>query len=124
MFRNGRWRSQWEIPALEKNETIEINGISRINVHYYEDGNVQLSTKKNLTAQAKYSSCPIETAKTVVSGIEKAEAIFEVCLFILEFLFIKNWKIINVILINLIGQFFTKFVVLECHHPKLHCYGR
>lgn len=75
---NGRWRSQWEIPALEKNETIEINGFSRINVHYYEDGNVQLSAeKKDLTAQAKYSNDPVETAKSVIVAIEKTETTFE-----------------------------------------------
>ncbi|KAI6176180.1 F-actin-capping protein subunit alpha [Aphelenchoides bicaudatus] len=76
-FWNGRWRSQWEIPGLDKHETIDINGISRINVHYYEDGNVQLSTKKDLTAQAKYSNDPVDTAKNVISAIEKAETVFE-----------------------------------------------
>ncbi|KAI6181190.1 F-actin-capping protein subunit alpha [Aphelenchoides besseyi] len=75
--KNGRWRSQWEIPPLDKNTTIEIKGISRINVHYYEDGNVQLCTKKDLTAQAKYSSDANETAKNVLAAIEKAESHFE-----------------------------------------------
>jgi capping protein alpha len=79
MFRNGRWRSQWEIPGLDKSETIDINGISRINVHYYEDGNIQLSSKKDLTAHAKYSNDPVETAKSVIVAIEKSETIFEVC---------------------------------------------
>ncbi|KAI6221130.1 F-actin-capping protein subunit alpha [Aphelenchoides besseyi] len=74
---NGRWRSQWEIPPLDKNTTIDIKGISRINVHYYEDGNVQLCTKKDLTAQAKYSSDANETAKNVLAAIEKAESHFE-----------------------------------------------
>jgi len=74
---NGKWRSQWEVPGLDKHETIEVNGISHIAVHYYEDGNVQLATKKNLTAQTKYSNDPVDTAKNVIAAIEKSETIFE-----------------------------------------------
>uniref|UniRef100_A0A1I7S497 F-actin-capping protein subunit alpha n=1 Tax=Bursaphelenchus xylophilus TaxID=6326 RepID=A0A1I7S497_BURXY len=75
---NGRWRSQWEVPALEKKQgNVQINGIARINVHYYEDGNVQLSTKKNLAGEAKYSLNVADTAKNVVNAIHEAETSFE-----------------------------------------------
>lgn len=76
---NGRWRSQWEVPSLEKGSgSVEVNGIARINVHYYEDGNVQLSTKKNLLASAKYGGGAAETAVAVVNAILAAETAFEV----------------------------------------------
>ena len=40
--RNGRWRSAWVItPAAG-----EIKGTVKVNVHYFEDGNVQLNTEK------------------------------------------------------------------------------
>lgn len=77
-FWNGRWRSQWEIPSLEKGSGLtELNGIARVNVHYYEDGNVQLSTKKNLLEKAKYSSNAAETAKEILAAILKVETAFE-----------------------------------------------
>lgn len=92
---------QWEIPGLDKHETIDVNGISRINVHYYEDGNVQLSAKKDLTAQVKYSNDPVETAKNLIAAIEKAETTFEVCNF---------------------GKFYINYQYLaECHSSKLRC---
>lgn len=78
-FWNGRWRSQWEIPSLEKGSGLtDINGIAHVNVHYYEDGNVQLSTRKQLLEKAKYSSNVAETAKEILEAILKAETTFEV----------------------------------------------
>ncbi|CAD5221800.1 unnamed protein product [Bursaphelenchus okinawaensis] len=77
-FWNGRWRSQWEVPSLtSKQGTAEVNGIAKINVHYYEDGNVQLSTKKNLKGEAKYSANTNDSAKNVINAIHKAETEFE-----------------------------------------------
>ncbi|KAI6234581.1 F-actin-capping protein subunit alpha [Aphelenchoides fujianensis] len=74
---NGRWRSTWEIPPLDKSGKIDVKGISRINVHYYEDGNVQLCTKKDLVAHAEYSSDAADTAKSVLAAIQKSEGDFE-----------------------------------------------
>jgi len=44
-FWNGRWRSVWTCTI--KGNDCELNGNIRINVHYYEDGNVQLVTDTN-----------------------------------------------------------------------------
>ena len=43
--RNGRWRSTWVINP----ESGELNGNVNVNVHYYEDGNVQLNSNKDIT---------------------------------------------------------------------------
>lgn len=46
---NGRWRSEWRIPGFDgKTATADVYGLVRIHVHYYEDGNVQLLSNKNV----------------------------------------------------------------------------
>lgn len=44
----------------------------RVQVHYYEDGNVQLQTNKEITDKVSASS-PEELAKGAISIMEKAE---------------------------------------------------
>ncbi|KAI0036490.1 F-actin capping protein alpha subunit [Vararia minispora EC-137] len=44
-FWSGRWRSQYDIDLVENTVT----GLILVNVHYYENGNVQLETKHNGT---------------------------------------------------------------------------
>ena len=44
--RNGRWRSVWTI--REEGGQAEITGILKVQVHYYEDGNVQLVSSKEI----------------------------------------------------------------------------
>ncbi|KAL3287378.1 hypothetical protein HHI36_001852 [Cryptolaemus montrouzieri] len=39
---NGRWRSQWSIAFNSNCTSAEIRGILKAQVHYYEEGNVQL----------------------------------------------------------------------------------
>jgi hypothetical protein len=43
--RNGRWRSEWSY----KPATGTLHGLTRAQVHYYEDGNVQLNTDRECT---------------------------------------------------------------------------
>ncbi|KAG9290306.1 hypothetical protein G9A89_007037 [Geosiphon pyriformis] len=43
---NGRWRSVWHISP----ESGEIKGSIKVNVHYFEDGNVQLNCNKDFEA--------------------------------------------------------------------------
>ncbi|KAF9159864.1 F-actin-capping protein [Actinomortierella ambigua] len=51
-FWNGRWRSVWTLEP----ESGKVSGLLKAHVHYYEDGNVQLETNKEIeeTLAAKY----------------------------------------------------------------------
>jgi len=49
-FWNGRWRSVWTLTFKSGGE-VAIKGNIRVNVHYYEDGNVQLRGEVTKTAK-------------------------------------------------------------------------
>lgn len=47
-FWNGRWRSVWSLSFKPSdNEPVELKGLIRLHVHYYEDGNVQLVSSRH-----------------------------------------------------------------------------
>jgi hypothetical protein len=49
-FRNGRWRSQWTVSfdPSSTSENVDLKGVVKVQVHYYEDGNVQLVSSKDV----------------------------------------------------------------------------
>jgi len=74
-FYNGRWRSVWVatfVPGKQATVTANI----RLNVHYYEDGNVQLNTNTNKkdTVQALK---PESFAEVLVKAIQQHEGDFQ-----------------------------------------------
>ncbi|KAI9353373.1 F-actin-capping protein subunit alpha [Zopfochytrium polystomum] len=77
-FWNGRWTSHWSFVAGK----LEVNGTVKINVHYYEDGNVQLQSTKDikLSLSSPPSQDPAALAAAVVKAISKAESDFQVAL--------------------------------------------
>jgi len=66
---NGRWRSQWTFEISGGNA--KCKGILRANVHYYEDGNVQLTSEK--TVEVTASGSGNELAGNIVKAVKKAE---------------------------------------------------
>lgn len=55
-FWNGRWRSTWQITFSPTGGQATIDGKLQVNVHYYEEGNVQLNNtvEKHLQSAGIY----------------------------------------------------------------------
>jgi len=76
-FWNGRWRSIYHINT----ENNEVTGYIKSNVHYYEDGNVQLEWKKDTSfTLSKDKSDPTAYAKAITKGIDDFERNAEISL--------------------------------------------
>lgn len=66
---NGRWRSQWSVTFQSgAGGNSELKGILKLQVHYYEDGNVQLVSSKECRESVVISN-EGETAKEIIKLI-------------------------------------------------------
>lgn len=76
---NGRWRSTWQIAFSPNAAEATITGVVQVNVHYYEQGNVQLNNtfEKRLTSTVGDAAT---TATQAVKAIIAAEHTFHVAL--------------------------------------------
>jgi capping protein (actin filament) muscle Z-line, alpha len=73
-FWNGRWRSSWKV-SFSPNGEATLEGNIKCNVHYYEEGNVQLVSNTNKQGRARAQN-PGQFGKEVVDAIAKIEADF------------------------------------------------
>lgn len=73
-FWNGRWRSQWVVSI--NGAFAEVKGVLKVQVHYYEEGNVQLVSSKEIKENIATSS-EAQLAKDVVHLIEEAENTYQ-----------------------------------------------
>lgn len=74
-FWNGRWRSEWSV-SFSPGSSAELKGVLRVQVHYYEDGNVQLVSSKDIKKTVKTSS-EEATAKEIVQVLSTAESDYQ-----------------------------------------------
>jgi len=74
-FWNGRWRSQWTA-TFDSNalgESVELKGFVKVQVHYYEDGNVQLVSSKDVKHNI-HVAIEQELATEFTKTVETAES--------------------------------------------------
>ncbi|KHJ85539.1 f-actin capping protein alpha subunit [Oesophagostomum dentatum] len=99
-FCNGRWRSEWKVPVGDgKTGSQELVGKIKVQVHYYEDGNVQLFSEKDCNVKVQVTSDLEKTAKEIVSLIRDEEGKYQVRVF--------DYFSSTTFLIYLSGPFFT-----------------
>jgi len=74
-FWNGRWRSQWTVSfdPSATGEFVELKGIVRVQVHYYEDGNVQLVSSKDVKHNIQIAN-ETDFAADFTKTVETAES--------------------------------------------------
>lgn len=71
-FWNGRLRSQWRVCFSPASAAADIQGVIRVQVHYYEDGNVQLVSTRQMRESCAVSN-EADTARAIVAVISDAE---------------------------------------------------
>jgi capping protein alpha len=74
-FWTGGWRGIYTVNVKEGKATL--NGTIKTNVHYFEDGNVQLHTAINKTASISIESDTAATASSIVKAIDRIETDFQ-----------------------------------------------
>ena len=73
-FWSGRWRSVWKA-TFQSDTKVKLSGTMKLNVHYYEEGNVQLNTSQDHgeTVDAKSAA---DVGVEIVKVLKKAESSF------------------------------------------------
>jgi len=76
-FWNGRWRSEWSV-VFDKTTlgTAAVKGHCKLQVHYYEDGNVQLVSNKDIEKEVNFTD-PTSLAEELAKVVEAAESEYQ-----------------------------------------------
>ncbi|XP_042896330.2 F-actin-capping protein subunit alpha [Parasteatoda tepidariorum] len=78
-FWNGRWRSIWSLTFSPGSTSAEIQGIIKVQVHYYEDGNVQLVSSKEVKETINITT-EQQTANEFIQVVEEAESEYQMAI--------------------------------------------
>ncbi|XP_071484928.1 F-actin-capping protein subunit alpha-2-like [Diadema antillarum] len=73
---NGRWRSQWSLNFDPSGGSVEAVGLIKVQVHYYEDGNVQLVSHKEVKIPLEVTTAEA-TAAELLKGIKNEEYTYQ-----------------------------------------------
>ncbi|ORY96121.1 F-actin capping protein alpha-1 subunit [Syncephalastrum racemosum] len=73
---NGRWRATWSYDT----QSGGLEGVVQVNVHYYEDGNVQLNSQKKAEATVSSEGDQEKVVTAVVKEIAAAERKYQAAL--------------------------------------------
>jgi capping protein alpha len=68
--RSGKWRSVWHFSL----ESFELKGSVKIHVHYFEDGNVQMTLEKDFVVSVTPKEDPKDLAKVILQKMKESEA--------------------------------------------------
>lgn len=74
-FWSGRWRSVYRV-TFQSDTKIKISGSMKVNVHYYEKGNIQLNTSREYGDTLSASSLA-KVGETIFKALEKSEGNFQ-----------------------------------------------
>jgi len=75
---NGRWRAKWRCQISPGSPKVDLEGLLKVDVHYFEDGNVQLNTEAvKVAIVTADSNRPDSIAAVAVKAIEDLEALYQ-----------------------------------------------
>jgi len=72
-FWTGAWRSVFSVQVDKTSSSAELKGTIKVNVHYFEDGNVQLHSSIEKSATLSVASDVDATAAEIVKAVSKIE---------------------------------------------------